>query len=74
MTIDDAARGLAEAYRLAPVRKKVVAIYLYGIEHAGAIDGMPLGALAERAGSNRAYGTELRKAVNLSFFVRAVER
>jgi len=65
MTIDDAARGLAEAERLAPVVKKVAA--------ADAVGGMPLGALAERAGSSRAYGTEPRKAGNLSFCVR-VER
>ncbi|CAM4204487.1 hypothetical protein [Palleronia rufa] len=65
MTIDDAAEGLAEADRLAPVRKRVAA--------ADAVGGMPLGALAERARSSRAYGTEPRTAGNLFSCVR-VER
>ena len=62
--------ALKRAIAGAPKGDKVVTIHLFGIQHAKLLDGMNLQDLAERAGIGKSFGTELRKGVRLSEFVR----
>jgi hypothetical protein len=61
MTIEEAARLLREMHRDAPQGAKYASVHLFGIKHAEALKGMPLGEIAQRAGLTKAYGTEIRK-------------
>lgn len=68
MTIDDAAKKLKEMY-LNPAYGKATAVHLFGIRHAGELEGMPLAEIAVRAGIPESYQAEIRKGINLAAFV-----
>lgn len=70
--MNDLAAALREFCRSAGQGKKVVAIHLFGIRNAAALDGRDLHDLAERAGIGRSFGTELRKGVRLADYVQVV--
>lgn len=70
MTIDEAARILADMYRKGSAsNEKAVQIHLFGIKYADQIEGMSLPDLAGRAGIPETYKTELRKGMNLAKYV-----
>jgi hypothetical protein len=69
LTIDEAAKILAERYSKAPNKQHVTQLYLFGIEFAERIKHMPKAELAARAGISKTFGTELNKAINLAPFV-----
>ncbi len=54
------ATSLREFCRSAGRGNKVVAVHLFGIRNAAALNGMDLHDLADRAGIGRSFGTELR--------------
>lgn len=68
----DLAHELRTACNEAKKGDTVVTIHLFGIEHADALKGLDLKALAARAGISETYGTELRKAVRLADYVRII--
>lgn len=70
--MSDLAAALGEFCRSAGPGNKVVAIHIFGIRNAAALDGKDLHALAERAGIGRSFGTELRKGVRLAEYVEVV--
>lgn len=72
MKVEDAAQLLKEMYETAPDREKVAHVHLFGIRYADAISNMSSHELADRAGIQRSYGTEIRKGINLAKYV--VER
>ena len=72
MTIQDVAQLLKQMYETAPEREKAVHVHLFGIRYAAIINDMSTHEIAERAGIQRSYGTEIRKGINLSKYV--VER
>lgn len=69
MTNEELVRDLRDAILGAEEGNKVVAIHLFGIRHAGALDGRNLSELAERAGLGKSWATEIRKGVRLAEFV-----
>ena len=70
MTIEEAAKHLAEMYQSAPPGEKVVMIHLFGSRHAHAIKTLNPKEIAVRAGIQESYGTEIRKGINLSKYVK----
>ena len=70
--MSDLATALREFCRSAGQGNKVVAIHLFGIRNAAALDGKDLHDLAERAGIGRSFGTELRKGVRLADYVEII--
>lgn len=70
--MSDLAATLSEFCRAAGRGNKVVAIHLFGIRNAAALDGMDLHELADRAGIGRSFSTELRKGVRLAEYVEVV--
>lgn len=71
MTIDEAARKLADMYRKGAAQKEQVThIHLFAIMFADEISGMSLPEILERAGLPDSYKTELRKGINLAKYVR----
>ena len=62
MTADELARQLKEDYGRAPKGDKVVAIHLFGIRNASALEGYSAHDIAERAGIGRSFGTRSEKA------------
>lgn len=70
MTIDEAAKTLAEAYRKGQAtREQALSIHLFGIRYAREIGGMSLHDLVVRAEIPTTYKTELRKGINLAKYV-----
>lgn len=69
MTIDAAARILADMYAKGGDREKVVNIHLFAIKYAGEINSMNAHEIAERAGISRSYGTEIYKGIRLAKYV-----
>jgi DNA-binding MurR/RpiR family transcriptional regulator len=67
--MEQLARNLREAYAKAQDREKVIAIHLFGIEHADEISNVSIKELAKRAGIHESYATEIRKGMNLAKFV-----
>lgn len=67
--MQDLADQLRVACQSAKKGDTVVTIHLFGIEHAAALKGLDLKALAARAGISETYGTELRKGVRLADYV-----
>lgn len=53
----------------APAGSRAVTVHLFGVRYADQLQGMPLRELAERAGLTKAYGTEIRKGMNLAAYV-----
>lgn len=72
MTIDELARQLKAEHEAAATGDKVVAIHLFGIRNAAALDGHSAQDVAERAGIGRSFGTEIRKGMRLADHVRLV--
>lgn len=70
MTADELARQLRDDYGRAPKGDKVVAIHLFGIRNAAALEGHSAQDIAERAGIGRSFGTEIRKGMRLADYVR----
>jgi len=60
---------LKKRYDSAAVGGQVVAIYLFGIEFADALDGKALKEICSEAGISPTYATELSKARRLAPFV-----
>lgn len=69
MTFEALTDELKRRYENAKKRAVALAIHLFGIEFANAIDGHPLNALAEAATGHSSYGTEIRKGMRLSKYV-----
>lgn len=73
MLADQLSTQLRDMHSAAPDRKKVTAIHLFGIRHAADLSEYTtseLKLIAEQAGLSPQYGTELRKMVRLSEYVR----
>jgi hypothetical protein len=71
MTIDQAAKLLAQMYRQgAATKEKSVYVHLFGIKYADELEGMSLPELTDRAGISLRYKTEIRKAMNLAKYVQ----
>ena len=68
-TIDALATELRARYERPGAIGKVVAIHLFGIEHARALATVSLPALLAKAGMPDSYKTELRKGMNLAPYV-----
>jgi hypothetical protein len=68
----DLAAALRDFCRSAGQGNKVVAIHLFGIRNAAALNGRDLHDLADRAGIGRSFGTELRKGVRLADYVEVI--
>ena len=66
MTTEELARELRDAIHGADAGGKVVAIHLFGIRYAEALDGRNLHDLAARAGLGKSWATEIRKGVRLA--------
>jgi hypothetical protein len=69
MQINDMAGILKTSYEGAPHNEKVVAIHLFGIRHAGILEGFPLKDIAILAGISETYATEIRKGMKLAKYV-----
>lgn len=69
MTTEELIRALRDAVLGAEEGNKVVAIHLFGIRYAAALDGRNLTELAEGAGLEKSWGTEIRKGVRLAEYV-----
>lgn len=72
--MNDLVEALNKACAAAAKGDKVVTIHLFGIEHAARLKNLNLSDLAGRAGISEKYGTELRKAVRLSDYVKIVSK
>lgn len=70
MTADELARRLRDDYARAGKGDKVVAIHLFGIRNADALEGHSAHEIAERAGIGRSFGTEIRKGMRLAEYVQ----
>jgi hypothetical protein len=71
MTIDEAARILADMYRKGAVDKdQVTKVHLFAITYADEISGMSLPDILARAGLPGSYRTELRKGIRLAKYVK----
>lgn len=71
MTLDDAAKILANMYREGAARRETAThVHLFGIKYAEQLDGMPLTEVTARAGISDTYKTEIRKGMNLARYVR----
>lgn len=71
MTIDEAARKLADMYQKGAAQKEQVThIHLFAITYADEITGMSLPEILARARLPDSYKTELRKGINLAKYVR----
>lgn len=69
MTTEELTRALRDAVLGAEDGNKVVAIHLFGIRYAKALDGRNLTELVDRAGLGKSWVTEIRKGVRLAEFV-----
>lgn len=69
MTTEELTRALRDAVLGAEEGNKVVAIHLFGIRYAEALDGRNLTELVDRAGLGKSWVTEIRKGVRLAEFV-----
>lgn len=69
MTTEELTRALRDAVLGAEDGNKVVAIHLFGIRYAEALDGRNLAELVDRAGLGKSWVTEIRKGVRLAEFV-----
>lgn len=69
MTTEELTRALRDAVLGAEDGNKVVAIHLFGIRYAEALDGRNLTELVDRAGLGKSWVTEIRKGVRLAEFV-----
>lgn len=66
MTTEELIQALRDAVLGAEEGNKVVAIHLFGIRYAAALDGRNLTELAARAGLGKSWATEIRKGVRLA--------
>ncbi len=74
MTIDEAARKLAEmSQKGAVMNEKVAHIHLFAITYADEINSMSLPEVVALAGLPDTYKTELRKGINLAKYVRPID-
>lgn len=69
MTTEELTRALRDAVLGAEEGNKVVAIHLFGIRYAEALNGRNLTDLVDRAGLGKSWVTEIRKGVRLAEFV-----
>ncbi len=69
MTTEELTRALRDAVLGAEEGNKVVAIHIFGIRYAEALDGRNLTELVDRAGLGKSWVTEIRKGVRLAEFV-----
>lgn len=69
MTTEELTRALRDAVLGAEEGNKVVAIHLFGVRYAEALDGRNLIELVDRAGLGKSWVTEIRKGVRLAEFV-----
>lgn len=69
MTTEELTRALRDAVLGAEEGNKVVAIHIFGIRYAEALDGRNLTELVARAGLGKSWVTEIRKGVRLAEFV-----
>jgi len=71
MTEKQLADKLREMYDKAPEGKQVVNIHLFGIMYADEIvgKGYSINNIVTKSGLSKTYGTEIRKAINLSEYV-----
>lgn len=69
MTTEELVRALRDAVLGAEEGNKVVAIHLFGVRYAAALDGRNLTELAARAGLGKSWATEIRKGVRLAEYV-----
>ena len=69
MTTEELVRALRDAVLGAEEGNKVVAIHLFGIRYAAALDGRNLTELAAGAGLEKSWVTEIRKGVRLAEYV-----
>ena len=67
--MSDLANQLRAAVEAALKGGRVLAIHLFGIEHAERLKATALKSLAEQAGLGESFATELRKGVRLAEFV-----
>jgi hypothetical protein len=63
------AKLLRAARDEAPEGDVVVRVHLFGIDHAGDLEGVNLGKLVVEAGVPRPYATEIRKGMRLADYV-----
>ncbi|WP_281707724.1 HTH-like domain-containing protein [Phaeobacter italicus] len=70
MTTDQLAEILKDRYLNAEQREMVTAIHLFGIEFAAELQGHSANDVAELGTGKRSYGTEVRKGMRLSKFVK----
>lgn len=69
MQISEASRVLADMYRQAADREKVISVHLFGIRYADQIRNISPKEIAIGAELPESYGTEIRKGINLSKYV-----
>ncbi|UWQ34745.1 hypothetical protein K3555_09775 [Leisingera sp. M527] len=70
MTTDQLADVLKDRYLKAEKREMVTSIHLFGIEYATELEGHSANDVAELGTGKRSYGTEVRKGMRLSKFVK----
>ncbi|WP_374424198.1 hypothetical protein [Paracoccus sp. (in: a-proteobacteria)] len=66
MTFEQLTKELRARYDTADKREVVLAIHLFGIQFADALEGHSINAVAEAATGHGSYGTEIRKGMRLS--------
>ena len=66
MMFDDLVDELKRRYLTAEKREVVLAIHLFGIEFADALDGQSINSIAETATGHKSYGSEIRKGMRLA--------
>ncbi len=69
MELQQSADELRRMYDAAPKGEKVAYLRLFGIRYAAELDRFSPASVVERAGLQRAYGTEINKGRNLAKYV-----
>ena len=74
MELQQLADELRRMYDIAPKGEKVAYLHLFGIRYAAELARFSPASVVERAGLQRAYGTEVNKGRNLAEYVERSHR
>jgi len=69
MSLDDAARALADLYQAAPKGGQVTQIHLFGIQYADDRRGLSCAEIVDRARLPKSYVTEINRERKLARYV-----